>query len=258
MFGDTSTRTRPARFDMTTKNTMDDRIAACFIELVKASPNHGKRISVTALTSSLNIDRKTFYNHFSDTTELVIWIYRDAVRTMLAGSAFSGSEKIYPRPDSNDPFPDMPFYVRIKGEGTSLNQRLFYRGIGEILQANREFYERIFSDSCYLNFFNYIVELYLPALRDDIIYILGNDREMPDVAINFLAEYHVMSIFGRLKWHYAETKRFMMQEELEPFWNYAHETVSRTVDSMFDEPPSPTLLRHIMRRNKQVYTGLYS
>lgn len=231
------------------RKDMQHQIADCFIDLVSTSLNQSKGVSVTSIVDTLHIDRKTFYNHFGNTTDLVIWIYRDALQKMLLGSDFFGSEFVYPSPSLNDKFPEMPFYARIRGANGTLNQRAYYKGIGKIFQSKREYYQRIFSYSCYIDFFSYMIALYLPAIRDDIVLLLGPDRTMPKVAIDFLAEYHTMGIFGRLSYHYSETKRFMMQDELDPFWNYAHETISRTIDSMFEESTPPRCLYSIGRKN---------
>ena len=63
-------------------------IADCFIELVVAQPDPRRRIDVTTLVKKLEIDRKTFYNHFDNTTDLVIWIFRARLAEKLRDRKF--------------------------------------------------------------------------------------------------------------------------------------------------------------------------
>ena len=53
--------------------------------------------------------------------------------------------------------------------------------------------------------------------------------------LNFLAEYHVMGIFGRLQWHFGHTRKDIMQEALNPYWNYAHTCIKHTIDGLGSE-----------------------
>ena len=63
------------------KASVRHKFAQAFMALVPLSPT--KRVTVTDLSKHLGIDRKTFYNYFDNIDQLMIWIYRDYLATML-------------------------------------------------------------------------------------------------------------------------------------------------------------------------------
>ena len=86
-------------------------IADCFIELVVAQPDPRRRIDVTTLVKKLGIDRKTFYNHFDNTTDLVIWIFRARLAEKLRDRKFYQAELDYPDEGLHDKYTDLPCYA---------------------------------------------------------------------------------------------------------------------------------------------------
>ena len=90
-------------------------IADCFIELVVAQPDPRRRIDVTTLVKKLEIDRKTFYNHFDNTTDLVIWIFRARLAEKLRDRKFYQAELDYPAEELHDKYTDLPCYARFYG-----------------------------------------------------------------------------------------------------------------------------------------------
>lgn len=214
------------------KRSAQQQIARAFMKLVAESPN--KRISVAELTRALEMDRKTFYNYFDNIDNLMVWIYRDYLSTMLESNTFDSWKKICPpsRNDLFDPYPDLLFYARREEEGM-LKQAPYFKEMAYHWEEHRPYYSVVFSSTRYISLFDYIVTLFLPVFREYIVFFLAG-REMPDVVINFLAEYHVMGVFGRLRHHFTRTGQFIMQNELDPFWNYAHLMMKQSIDSCYD------------------------
>lgn len=227
---------------MPTGQGTKERIAKAFKELVIATPPQ-QRVTVTSLICCLRIDRKTFYNHFEDIDMLIRYIFRSSLRDMLDDECFSGYRKVYPSPQLLDQFEDMPFYVRIAGPERALDQGLYFKAFGYMLQEDREYYRRILQSPSYKSLFDYIINLYTPAIYDDIIWLLDG-RELSEVATRFLAEYHTLGIFGRVSFHYTKTNQFMLQDELEPFWNYAHLILKHTLDALFSEGGEGDVFTH--------------
>lgn len=209
-----------------------DRLAEAFKQLVVSTPMK-QRITVASLVRELGVDRKTFYNHFEDVDMLARYIFRSSLCRMLEEDCFKGYRKVYPDPSLHDQYPDMPFYVRIVGSNKMLDQGLYYKAFGYVLQKEREYYRRMMQSPAYRSLFDYIINLYSPAIYDDIVWMLDG-RQLPEVAIRFLAEYHTLGIFGRVSLHYTKTNQFMLQDELEPFWNYAHTVLRHTLDALLE------------------------
>lgn len=224
------------------KASVRQRFAQVFMALVPLTPN--KRVSVTSLCDHLGINRKTFYHYFDNIDQLMIWIYRNYLATMLDGERFARWEKVCPPPSAFDPYPDLVFYARNIQDG-SLCQAAYFKEMAYHWENHREYYSVVFSSTCYIDLFDYIVALFLPPFREDVEFFLEG-RNMPAVAIDFLAEYHVMGVFGRLRYHYTQTNKFIMQNEIDPFWNYAHTVMRESVEGYYDTMKGvgvPRLLR---------------
>lgn len=215
-----------------------EEIAEVFKNLVAASPAN-KRVTVVDITNALNIDRKTFYNYFENIDNVAIWIYRDHLRKMLQDPKFDGCEFVKPDSSLYDQYSDWPFYVRIKRNDRFLAQEMFYETMAHHFVGNRPYYSKVFQPDSALPVYDYIINLFLPAIKDDVLYLLDG-RAMPEVAINFLAEYHVMGIFGRLRYHFTCSGWNIMQEDITPFWNYSHITLKNSIESLFAEECVPS------------------
>ena len=217
------------------------QIADAFMRLVVQTPI-ARRVTVADVARDLQIDRKTFYKYFENTDDLSHWIYRDYLKTMLEAPEFARCTLVKPDPSLFDTYADWPFYVRIEGEDHELAQARFYKTMAYHFVGNRAYYSKVFQPASPLCVYDYIIRLFMPAIKDDVMYLLDG-REMPEVAVNFLAEYHVMGIFGRLRYHFTRSGWSIMQEEIEPFWNYSHIMLKHTVDSLFEQREAPRLLR---------------
>ncbi len=222
---------------MCTKEDRKREFADAFMQLIVDTPRN-RRVNVVDITTYVGCERKTFYYYFENIDDLIIWIFRHNLKTMLE-THFAEYPLIKPDPSLQDRYGDWPFYVQIKGANHTLEQGAYFKLSTYHWEDNRAYYENILHnhERGYCNLFNYLVNLYIPALKSDLVYLL-NGRRIPADVLNFLAEYHVMGIFGRFQWHFATTRKFIMQNDLDPFWNYAHTEMKHTVDCMFD-PKSP-------------------
>ena len=235
-------------------------IATRFMEIVVNPPNnlaHKRRITVADLTRVLNMDRKTFYNYFDDISDMMVWIFRVYVKTMLESRDFAQWDLVYPEAASQDKYGDWPIYARNKINDSYMDENLFFKTLAYHWEDNREYYTKVFRDETYIDLYDYIIALYLPVFRDDVLIMLDG-RKMPDIVIDFLAEYHVMGVFGRLRYHFARTGKFIMQDELGPFWNYSHRMLKLTVDTCFEKLPESKFSLFVGggRKPRYAYKGL--
>lgn len=219
-----------------TENLSTKRLIAN--RLIEMVPRSRKRVTVSALTSNVGIDRKTFYYYFDGIDDAMIWIYRDYLAKMLASRSFDEWEIDYPSPSLRDKYAQMPFYARNKTADHRLEQAMYFKQMCYHWEDHRAYYSKVFCGDLYISLFDYIIDLFLPAFKDDVIYLLDG-REQPDVITNFLAEYHVMGVFGRLRYHFARTNQFIMQEELNSCWNHAHSLMSTVIQNT---PPDQILV----------------
>lgn len=216
---------------MSVKDARKQEFAAMFMRLVTETPLN-RRVSVVDITNAMGCERKTFYYYFENVDDLVIWIFRYAFKRIVE-TEFTDCQLVKPHPELQDPYCDWPFYVRIEAEDRFLAQGSYFKAITYHWVENRDYYANMFRTDAhsYNNLFEYLVKLYVPAVKDDVRYMLGAKTLPPDV-LNFLAEYHVMGIFGRLQWHFGSTHEDIMQSALDPYWNYAHTCLKRTIDHL--------------------------
>ena len=212
-------------------------IADCFIELVVAQPDPRRRIDVTTLVKKLEIDRKTFYNHFDNTTDLVIWIFRARLAEKLRDRKFYQAELDYPAEELHDKYTDLPCYARFYGrrEG-ELNQGPFFRTVCGVLNEQSEYYRRIFGFACYIDFSRYVELLFIPLFKTDIQIMLGKGRKLSASTHEFLAEYHATGLWGRVRLYFSYLNQSIPDQDLDPVWNYAHTAIRLTLDAMFEGP----------------------
>lgn len=216
---------------MGAKDAKKHEFAMTFMRLVTEAPCN-RRVSVVDITNAMGCERKTFYYYFENIDDLIIWIFRASLKNTLE-TQFAGYPLVKPHPDLQDPYEDWPFYVRIETENRFLAQGPYFKATTYHWVDNRAYYANMFRDDVrmYNNLLEYLIKLYTPAIRDDIVYMLDGKTLAPDV-LNFLAEYHVMGIFGRLQWHFGHTRKDIMQKALDPYWNYAHTCIKRTIDAL--------------------------
>ena len=208
-------------------------IAECFTRLVVEASNPRTRVSVTEIVNTLGIERRTFYNHFENTTDLVIWIFRRELADMLAGGEFADAELVYPADDSDDKYRDLPFYARITDAQGNIDESRYFQALCKMLNERHEYYRRILTFPCYLDLYSYMIDLHIPAFLDDIMSMVGPDRSLPPELAEFLAEYHTIGVYGRLPYHFSSKKRELPMENLNPFWNYGHMSLKATIEALF-------------------------
>jgi hypothetical protein len=71
----------------------------------------------------------------------------------------------------------------------SLNHAAFYDSFAKVLEGRRKFYHQALLENGPQSLRNYLYDLYLPAMVNDINIILSN-RYLPEENIEFLAEFY--------------------------------------------------------------------
>ncbi|MGE4272538.1 MAG: TetR/AcrR family transcriptional regulator [Desulfitobacterium sp.] len=149
------------------------------------------------LTSGLS--SKTFYNHFKDKQELVVWIFHTEIEEVIASITQDGdvanSSQIKDKIKKATPY-DKPFYIEFSEQTTTLSGK-YWKCVGKHLYDNRAFYLNAFESSCQNNLRDYLFILFRKQFKLEIIEMLG-DRECCPHDIDFLAEYFTNACVGYL------------------------------------------------------------
>ncbi|MEG0375055.1 MAG: TetR/AcrR family transcriptional regulator C-terminal domain-containing protein [Raoultibacter sp.] len=160
-------------------------IADTFVSLCDEIPL--KKISISDIVERTGKNRKTFYYHFENKDCLIIWIFRYDLGQVLK-ERFPEATLVH-EPPSEDSTSQFPFYITQKSGVRSLDHSEFYECFAKVLESKRKFYTQALLDNGPYSLRNYLYNLYLPAMRNDIDIILSN-RYLPEENIQFLAEFY--------------------------------------------------------------------
>lgn len=161
-------------------------ISDTFVSLCDEMPL--KKVSISDIIDRTGKNRKTFYYHFENKDFLVIWIFRYDLG-MILKETLPENTLLYEKTNSEDTTSQFPYYVLQKSGVRSLDHSEFFKCFAKVLENRRNFYNQALLDNGPYSLRNYMYDLYLPALKNDIKIILSN-RYLPEENVQFLAEFY--------------------------------------------------------------------
>ena len=206
--------------------TLDTKllIAEALVDLCETQPL--KKVSISDIVERTGKNRKTFYYHFEDKNALIIWKFRYDLGMELQ-HRFPENILVY-ETEGDAALTRFPFYITQKSGVRSLDHSKFFDAFAVVLDRNRTFYAQAFQENGPAALRNYLYDLYLPALRNDINIILSN-RYLPEENIDFLSEFYTcafLSYFIR-KCEQTGTKRLSINAG--PFANIIHSSLENEI-----------------------------
>ena len=152
--------------------TLDTKllIADALVQLCEEQPL--KKVSISDIVERTGKNRKTFYYHFEDKNALIIWKFRYDLGLELQ-HRFPENILVYKK-DEDPSLSSFPFYITQKSGVRSLDHSKFFDAFAIVLERNRAFYMQAFAETGPATLREYLYDLYLPALRNDITIILAN------------------------------------------------------------------------------------
>ncbi len=151
--------------------TLDTKllIADALVQLCEEQPL--KKVSISDIVERTGKNRKTFYYHFEDKNALIIWKFRYDLGLELQ-NRFPENILVYKK-DEDPSLSSFPFYITQKSGVRSLDHSKFFDAFAIVLERNRAFYMQAFAETGPATLREYLYDLYLPALRNDITINLG-------------------------------------------------------------------------------------
>lgn len=210
--------------------------AEAFISLVELMSVD--KITVNMIVETIGKHRKTFYYHFSDKRQLIVWIFRyDLAQGLL--DAFPQDVLVYEESSQNNLFAEFPYYVlNIKGTARIYNAP-FFELFARSLEKRRTYYREVFSQVGLGTLEDYLYQLYQPRLKEDIYFLINSglicDNSMQSAllkehlihgsAVDFLAEFYTGAFISRFirRLNWAQSKRTV--EEVMPYENVIHDSI---------------------------------
>lgn len=206
--------------------TLDTKllIADALISLCEEEPL--RKVSISDIVERTGKNRKTFYYHFEDKNALIIWKFRYDLGLELQ-SRFPENVLVYNR--NEDPsLAALPFYITQKSGVRSLDHSKFFDAFAIVLERNRKFYTQALTEMGPTALRNYLYELYLPALRNDISIILSN-RYLPEENIDFLSEFYTCAFLSYFTRKCEQPGSKPLLSNAGPFANIIHSSLESEI-----------------------------
>lgn len=195
-----------------------------FIDLAEHLPI--QKISVSDIVAASGKNRKTFYYHFEGKESLIRWIFRRDLADVL-NQRIDREELVYER-DAQDALPSLPYYVRRKAGVRSLDGSVFNEMLATCFQARRSYYAKVLRQSGPDSLQAYLRKLYVPALADDIRFILSN-RYLAEGNIHFLSEFYAGAILAYIVDKVCDPSCPEILADVKPFENIVHSSLESEI-----------------------------
>ena len=203
-----------------TKQEITDALA----DMVKSDSL--RKVRVAALIEKLGINRNTFYYHFANKYEVALYKFRTDLAQVLV-RRFDECDLLY-APVSNEPSAEkLPFYTHVEIGARTLDFSGFYRSLILCVRADEAFYRKAFTPN-EPEFNTLFLELYTPAIRADIRFILGG-RYLPDATFGFMSTLLTEHLTNILQYALSHPKELddLLDDRVNPFWNLPYEALAR-------------------------------
>ncbi len=185
-----------------------------------------KKVSISDIVERTGKNRKTFYYHFEDKNDLIIWKFRYDLGTELQ-QRFPENILVY-EPNSDSSVAQFPFYITQKSGVRSLDHSQFFASFAVTLEHNRSFYAQVFTETGPGTLHDYLFDLYQPALRNDIVIILAN-RYLPEENIDFLSEFYTCAFLSYFIRKCGQPNVKNLAHNAGPFANIIHSSLESEI-----------------------------
>ncbi len=203
-------------------------ITDTFISMVEASSL--SQVRIADLIAALNINRNTFYYHFSSKYELALWVFRCDLDKELRASLPARDLICAQLECKGATVQPYAYYVHVETGARTLDCSGFLKALARCTLNRPDFYRKLF-DMHELDFGQCLANLYRPAVLDDIRFIL-NGRYMPDETQRMLALLGTRYILSTISFCLESTDpASLLDDRANPFWNIVHESLYNAIQA---------------------------
>ena len=162
--------------------------AQVLLELAATQPL--AKISISDIVGAAKKNRKTFYYHFVDKTELISWVLRADLADDLA--RHYPSHELTTGDNLHDTFVDCPYFVK----QTTTPCALIVTSLTRVFEARREFYLQVLKSSLGQMIFNQLFALFVPLFEQSIKQVYGKTScaMLTSTQMTILAEHEVSAL----------------------------------------------------------------
>lgn len=200
------------------------------------------KIRISAFIQKLELNRNTFYYHFSSKYDVALTVFQEDLGGLLADEFPRNKLVMLPyagTAESREPVL-LPFYTHVEIGARNLDSSGFFKAVARCIRNRPAFYRRLFTRA-EPEFLDLVKKTYRPAFAGDIDFILGG-RYLPETTKDFLACCCADLLISETVYvagHLADADA-LLEEKTNPFWNIMQESLHAAIQA---HPVNRTYLR---------------
>ena len=216
------------------------RLAEAFVRLVETMP--AERITVNMIAEQAGKHRKTFYYHFGDKEQLVVWLFRYDLACGLLDK-FPEDLLVWETGSPESTLATFPFYARKIEDSGRIYNAPFFAALSYSLERRRTYYRRMFSTRGPGTLDFYLHQLFFPVIREDILFLIdrGVEEQAPlvrqavrerltgNAGVDFLAEFYTGAFLSRFVERLNYTSARRTARDILPFENVVHDSLAALI-----------------------------
>jgi AcrR family transcriptional regulator len=206
-------------------------IADVFLLLTRRRPY--QEITVTDIIEAAGCSRRTYYYHFKDKQDLVIWIFRSEFSEELKG-VFPPISWVCDTELPDEKYRNCVFYVDMRTKNQNLDLGSLWSIMFNYLSKKEWYYAQVFRSHEPNNLRDYLFRIYMQQFKKDITYYLGNQENkiLSPNTIDFFAEYFCNACLGWIINMFSGTyKKYTERTVYHAMHNLSHELMKYAIDS---------------------------
>lgn len=216
-------------------------VAEAFAELAATHP--ADKVTVGMVAERIGKHRKTFYYHFSDKQQLVVWLFRYDLACGIR-ELFDGDQLVYEPATAENAYPDLPFYVRNLQEDGRMYNAPFFDAMSRSLERRRPYYRNVLLSRGPGSLEEYLYRLYQPEIVRDIHLLIERKLEGEGLldrtgelghlsegsGIGFTADFFTGAFIQRIVKRLVDEPVQRSLDEVKPFENIVHDSLMLLID----------------------------
>ena len=197
-------------------------IIDAFINEVEAKSLHS--VQIAKLIKQLDINRNTFYYHFTSKYDVALHVFRSDLARELTDS-FPAYELVSLALDDGQKSEALPYYVHREIGARTLDFGDFFKALVRCVLARESFYRKLF-DQRESEFRSLVFELYQQAVASDLEFMLGG-RYLPPPTFEYFRHQYTELIYDTAAYYLRHSRdaRSMLDDAVNPFWNMPYEAL---------------------------------
>ncbi|MEG2934105.1 MAG: hypothetical protein RR842_11030 [Gordonibacter sp.] len=216
-------------------------VAEAFASLASSAPVD--KITVGMVAELTGKHRKTFYYHFTDKREVIVWLFRYDLSCGLM-ERFDEAELVFEEDAGAGTYPALPFYVRNLQQGGRMYNAPFFDEVSRSLERRRAYYRNVLSHHSQGSLEDYLYRLYQPEIKRDIGLLIECRLEGEDLidqadelklltggaGVDFLAEMFTGTFIQRIVKRLIDEPAQRSLDEVRPFENIVHDSLALLIN----------------------------